>query len=454
MSTQLDARTEALLRRLVRREAEPALRKVMARVRTEDLAAAMEHLTWAEQRRLYRAIDDRDRAAEILSYLSENAVRRLTQEMNEETVADLVDRLETDDAADLVAALPEDVRERVLDELDPEEKAELTEVLRYAPDTAGGIMSTDFFAVPDTATCAQAQRALQDSSDDLANVHYVHVLDRDGRFVGITSLRGLVVHAPHVPIASFMTREPITVRPGDDQEEVARVVERYDLLSIPVVADDGRLVGIVTVDDVVDVVREEAAEDLLKMAGLSEAEEPGPAPGVRAQFRQRAGWLLATIVGGLVGSEIIAGFEGTLSQVAVLAGFIPIVMGMGGNVGVQSATLAVRGLALGHVQLGGAFGYLFREVRLGLLLGVVYGTLVLVYGLLRHPSDPRVALSVGGSIAIAMAAASLVGASIPLGLARRGVDPAVATGPLVTTFMDLLGITVYFTVATALLGLS
>ncbi len=452
MNGALHARTEALLRRLVRREADPALRKVIARVRSEDLAAAMAHLTWAEQRRLYRAIDDLDRAAEMLTLLPEEAIRRLTEEMTEEAVADLVDRLEVDDAADVVAALPEGLRARVLAELDPEEQAELKAVLTYPADSAGGIMSTDCFVVPHTATCASAQGILQSLSDDLAYVHYAHVVDAEERLLGITSLRLLVIHPPHTPVSAFMVRDPISVRPTDDQEEVARIVERYDLMSVPVVDEHGHLLGIVTVDDVVDVLREEAEEDLLRMAGLSEGEELAAA-GLMSQVRQRGGWLMATIIGGLVGSEIIGGYQSTLAQVALLAGFIPIVMGMGGNVGVQSATLAVRGLATGHVQLGGAWSFLGREVRVGLALGIAYGAIVGVYGVLRFPESPRVALSVGSSIAVAMTAASFVGAGVPLLLSKRGTDPAVATGPLVTTFMDLMGISVYFTIATLLLGL-
>jgi magnesium transporter len=252
-------------------------------------------------------------------------------------------------------------------------------------------------------------------------------------------------------LVKFMTREVVNVRPEQDQEEVARFVARYDLLAIPVVDEAGRLLGAVTVDDVVDVIREEAAEDMLRMAGV--AEEPHRTSGVLRQARVRAGWLLATILGGVLAAEIIAGFEGTLTRVAVLAGFIPVIMGMGGNVGIQSATLAVRGLATGAVQVGGRSRFVWTEARVGLILGALYAALLGCYAAFRYPHQLGVAASVATSVLIAIGLASVVGASLPIGFARVGVDPAVATGPFVTTAVDVLGIVVYFAVATLFLGL-
>jgi magnesium transporter len=449
----LSIRTEALFRRLVRREAEPALRKLLAVHRAEDVAAVMAHMTWAEQRRLWQVIDSRDLQAEILSLLPEESVAQLTNEMTEEVVADLLDRMDPDDAVDVVGALSEGVRERVLAELDDGDGHEVTELLAYAPDTAGGLMSSRVFTMPDTASCGAAVRELQRVSDELSDVQYVYVIDRERKLIGVTSLRRLVVRPPNTPLASIMTRSPIAVRADVDQEEVARIVERYDLMALPVVDADGHILGVVTVDDVVDVIRAEAAEDMLRMAGLSEvvSEEPGQLS-VWVHVRTRVGWLLATIGGGLLGSEIVGSFDGVLGRMPVLAGFIPVVMGMGGNVGLQSATVAVRSLATGHVDLAGAGPFIWREVRVGGTLGLIYGGMLLAFGALRYHDVPTVGVAVGLAALCAMTASSLLGAGVPIALHRVGQDPAVATGPLVTTCIDLVGVSLYLTLATVLLG--
>ncbi|MCB9681593.1 MAG: magnesium transporter [Alphaproteobacteria bacterium] len=446
------SRDDAALQRLVRREAEPALRKAVAAARAEDVAAAMDHLTWLEQRRLYRAIDDPDQAAAVLAHLSDDAVRRVTAEMTEERVADLLDRLEPDDATDVMGVLADDVRARVLAGLDDDDQAELAALLAWPPDSAGGIMSTDVFTQPTSGTCGAAIRTLQRGSDELVNVHYVYVVDAGEVLVGVVSLRELVVHPPTTPLLAVMTREVIAVRPMDDQEDVARLVARYDLLAVPVVDPNGVLLGIVTVDDVLDVVRDEAVEDMYRMVGLSEVEDPSLQRPVLAAVRHRAGWLFATIVGGVVASELIRSFQGTLERQAVLAGFIPVVMGMGGNVGIQAATLAVRGLATGGVQLGGAVRFVWHEVRVGVVLGAAFGLLLGGYAALRYDNAPYVGASVGLAVVLAVSAASLLGAGVPVFLSRLDVDPAVASGPLVTMSIDLVGIAVYLSIATALVG--
>lgn len=449
---RLDQRTEAILRRLVRRDAGTALKKMVVKTRPEDIAAAMEHLTWSEQRRLYRAIGDRDLQAEVLSNLSEDTIVRVTNEMTREVVADLLERLEPDDATDVVSALPDELRAEVLQAMEAEDQEELVELLAWAPDSAGGIMSTDVFVMPRSATCGAALRLLQRGTDEMENIHYVYVVDEGERLIGVVSLRMLVVHPPNTPLVSVMITEPIAVGPTDDQEEVARFVARYDLLAIPVVDESRKVLGVVTVDDVVDVIREEAAEDMYKMAGLSEDTAVIGQTPLRVQLMQRAGWLMATIGGGILAELIIGTYEDTLTKAAVLAGFIPVIMGMGGNVGIQSATVAVRGLAMGHVQVGGAARFVFREVRVGLALGVLFGVVLGLYGFVKYSGEPKVALSVASSIFCAIGAAGLLGAGIPVLLDRLRIDPAVATGPLVTTVVDVLGIVIYLSIATMLLG--
>jgi magnesium transporter len=409
----------------------------------------MEHLTWAEQRRLYRWIPDRGYAAEVLGYLSDVSSREITREMTEEQLVDLIDRMEPDDATDIVAVLSEDVQQRILDELRDEDTSEvLGDLLEYPGDTAGGIMSPRMFQMPVNATCGQAILALQNRHTELESIHYLYVLDGHRRLVGVTSLRSLLTNKPATLLSGIMTREIIAVDPAEDQEEVAQFVARYDLLAIPVVDADRKLLGIVTVDDVVDVIRAELDEDMMLMAGVQGSLQE---QSLLSQGARRAGWLLATLFGGILAAELIGFYEETLLAVALLAGFIPVIMGMGGNVGIQSATLAVRGLATGSVQVGGAFRFIWNEARVGLLIGALYAGLLGLYGFIRYPV--MIAVSLASSIFLAIAAASILGAVVPLALNRSGVDPAIATGPFVTTLVDLLGIVIYFSVAQILLGL-
>lgn len=452
MATSLNTRTESILRRLVRREAVPQVRKVIAKSRAEDVAAAMEHMTSAERNQLFRIVDDREMAADVMTNLSEDALYDVVDGMAELELVELLERMEVDDATDVVESLPDEMRARVVEELRGSETDEVTVLLSWPSDSAGGIMSPSFFTMGESSTCGQAIASLQERGEDFDSVFYVYVLDPQGRLVGVVSLRQLLTHPPSTALVSIMTRDVISVGPRQDQEEVARYVARYDLLALPVLDEHKRMLGIVTVDDVIDVIREEAVEDMMLMAGVND-DISAQSKGVLALARDRAGWLLATIGGGVLAAELIGVWEETLAQEAVLAGFIPVIMGMGGNVGIQSATITVRGIATGHVQLGGAIVYILREAQVGLVLGLLYGVLLGGYGVLRYLDRPFIGVSVALSVALAIMMAALFGTAVPVVLSRLGVDPAIATGPFVTTVVDVVGIVIYFLIATALLGL-
>lgn len=442
----LNARTDAILRRLVRKEAGAPLRKVLAKARPEDIAAAMEHLLHDEQRKLFRSIEDKTTASLVLVHLGEDAVREVTREMTKEQVVDLLERMEPDDATDVVEMLPDDLRSRVISEISSTEEVELRNLLAYRNDTAGGIMSPVVFKMSEDHTCGDAIAELQAHADELESVFYLYVVDARNRLAGVVSLRTLLVHTPTTPLVSIMHRDVIAVGPNQDQEEVARFVARYDLLAVPVVDDEKRLLGIVTVDDVVDVIREEAAEDMMLMAGVPEEADVVHSPPGR-MARMRASWLVATLVGGVVASELVAYYDAIGTELVLLAAFLPVVMGMGGNVGTQSATIAVRGLAVGHLEIGGAWPFLWRELRVGLMLGCGFGAVLGTYSLLRHWPDVTQGVLVGASLPVSLTIAAIWGAGVPMFMSRMGVDPAIATGPVVTTTLDIVGILVYFNVA-------
>ncbi len=435
------------IRRLARRGHAAPLAKVIAKSRAEDLAAVIGHLTAPEQRLVFSQVRDDGMAAAVLNSLEGDELLHIATDLSPDRLVVLLAHLAADDQTDLLARLPEALREGVLQRMRGEDREEVEELLGYASDTAGGIMSPLAFRLQDNLTCRDAIAAVQEASDHEL-IYYAYVESDEGRLVGVTSLRNLLTHPPSTGLADIMSTDVITVRAETDQEEVARVAAKYDLLAVPVVDDQRRLLGIVTVDDVIDVIKDEAAEDMLLMAGVR-GDDDEPVGRVRNALR-RLPWLMVTLGGGLLISELITTFDGMIKAEIVLAGFIPIVMGMEGNVGIQAATVTVRGIATGRIDtgVGRAVG---AEVFNGLTLGVVFAVLIGGYCMLRF-GQVDVAASVAVAVVTGMTFASLVGTLVPLSLRRFGVDPAIATGPFVTTLMDGLGLTIYLSVAAFLLS--
>jgi len=443
----LNKRVDAI-RRLARRGAIQALSKVVATTRAEDLAAAMGHLARNEQRLVFQQVRAEGTAANLLVRVGEDDFRALTAELPVDRLVRLFGEMEADDQTDLIELLPEDKREAVLARIHGEEREQMEELLGYPPDSAGGIMSPLAFRLMEDVTCRDAIAAVQEASDHEL-VYYVYVESESGQLVGVTSLRNLLTHPPSTRLSDIMTTDLIAVEAHTDQEEVARIAGRYDLLAVPVVDDHRHLVGIVTVDDVIDVIREEAAEDMLLMAGVGE-ESPDGASGNRfAIAGRRLPWLLVTLVGGLLISEIMGRFDGLLKLEVVLAAFIPMLTGMSGNVGIQSATLTVRNIAIGRLDTGVAVR-VAGEALTGFLLGLVFSTLIATYSMIRY-GDSHTALAIGIALTCNTTTAALMGSLVPLTLRRVGVDPAIATGPFVTTGMDVVGVTIYLTIASLLL---
>ncbi len=281
---------------------------------------------------------------------------------------------------------------------------------------------------------------------------YLYIENDNEQLVGVVSLRALLTHPPSTKLQDFMITDLITVLPETDQETVARLVSRYDLLAIPVVDNDRSLMGIITVDDVVDVIQEIATKNMLLMAGVNEEHNPMGRNVFRA-FQQRLTWLLITLLGGIGMAELIGLFETALEQQAALAGFIPVMLGTGGNVGTKAATIAVRNLATGHFNSRDTFIMLFREAKVGGLLGVSFACVLGLYALLKWWETPGLALAVSISILATVITAALLGMLVPITLDRFGVDPAVATGPVVTTGIDLVAILIYFSTCGLILNI-
>lgn len=431
----------------------PNLRKILLRTHPVDVAAVLDSFIPPERLRLLSYVGDDARQAEVIACLPVSKAVDLIKELGLERAVALLREMPPDDRADIFGALDEELAEKILTAMPDPESDEVAELLRYGENTAGGIMSPGFLAITDDVTAREAIRIVQESPD-VEMVFYIYVVNVHGSLIGVVSLRQLVTSRPDAQLHDIMNPHVVSVRTDEDQEEVARIVSRYDFLAVPVVDEPNRLVGVVTVDDVIDVIREEATEDILKMAGAGE--EWDEKQSVLNSIRRRAPWLAAAWFGGIVASIVIGHYESTLEKFLPLAAFIPIIIGMAGNVGTQSLTIVVRGLATRRIHSKRYWAVAWREIVVGLFLGVLYGAALGGMGFVQlseysEMNTLLVAGVVGVAAAVAMAMAAAVGTAMPLLFDKLHIDPAVATGPFVTTTIDVLGVLVYLNMARLLI---
>jgi len=438
------------IKRLLRRGATSHLGKIVNKTHAADLSVVFHSLSLAQQRKLFSLITDVEQKGILFSELDEDIFQNLIEDMRLEDIVKILESMQSDDVADIVGRLPAEKSKTILDAMRTAESEEVEDLLRYENDTAGGIMIPDFIALREDVTASEAIQSLQTEHSDVEMAFYLYVVDDYGKLVGVSSLRQLVVVSPKTPLKEFMTTDVFSVQTDMDQEEVAKLVARYDILAVPVVDGANRLVGIVTVDDVIDILRKEATEDILKMAGAGE--EFVETKSILKSTRIRLPWLFASCLGGIFAFFIIGEFESSLSKIAYLAAFIPVIMGMGGNIGTQSSTIVVRGLATGRINVRDIWSVVFKELTIGLILGLVYGLLIGSVAQFRYSME-ALALSVALAVVCSMSIAALVGSLVPMGFARINIDPAVATGPLVTTAIDIISVFFYFLIATTLLGI-
>ncbi len=439
----------ASFQRLLRRGAITNLGKMLGRMHPADIAKVIAHLsTPKDKRTVYELVRGEAERAQVLSELDADSIQQVLADMPASDVAWLLKDLGPDDVAYILGVLPEEQAKEILTLMKTEDSTEIADLLKYPKDQAGGIMTTEFFSLPEDATAQEAIRRLQQATD-AEMVFYIYVTDKEDHLVGVLSLRQLLTVPPATPLKNIMTTDVLSVTVDMDQEEVARQVARYNLLAIPVVEKDNTLVGIITVDDVVDVIREEATEDMLKMAGAAEEDTLMKSSSLEAA-RSRLPWLFTNLVGSLVSGAILWWFRYTIQEVVAIVTFIPVIAAMGGNVGLQSSTLIIRGLATGRIELTDVWKVFFREVRIGLLLGLACGLILTGVGWLWHDQG-FLGMVVGASLMIAFLVSTSMATIMPVALRRLGVDPAVAAGPFVTTANDITGITIYLVLATVLI---
>jgi magnesium transporter len=394
------------------------------------------------------------RAADVIEYLDEELRTFVLEAMTARQAATIVSAMTPDDRADVLEELEEEHADEILAEIPAEERRITEQLLAYEPDTAGGLMTTEFVSVPETTTAGEALRQVRAAarSGRREAIYAIYTTDRTGRLTGVLSLRELLAASDETPVSELAWEEVVQVPATADREEVAKMTQEYDLVALPVVDDAGRLLGVVTVDDVIDAIQEENTEDVQKLGAVEPLEVPYFSAGFWEIARKRGGWLLVLFFAEMLTITVLHSFEDKLAMVIALVAFIPLITSSGGNSGSQSATLITRALAVGDVELRDALRVVLREVGQGAMLGSFLGAIGFgAATLLGNP--PSVALVVAVTLLSVVIVGTIIGALLPLLFTRVGVDPAIASSPFVASLVDVSGILLYVTIAAALLGL-
>jgi magnesium transporter len=437
------------VRRLLRIGATANLFNLLQKQHPADLAAVFGELPERDRKAAFTIVVERSPklAMEAAAEIGPETAAQLLSDRPAEEIAKLIQEIPSDDAAALVDYLPEDLSSAVLELMRPKESGQVENLLEYAEKTAGRIMNPNVFALSEDLTVGESITELQ-SSRDVEMVFYLYIVDGRRHLVGVTSLRRLLLVSPETPLKRIMTPDLISVRVDTDQEEAARLVASYNLLAIPVVDEENKLVGVITVDDVIDVIKDEATEDIYRLAGVT-ADERVFTPPVES-LTKRLPWLGVNLVTAFVAATVVGLFEHTISQVVALAVFMPIVAGMGGNAGMQTLTVIVRGIALGELSWGNTRKALFKEAMVGIGNGLALGTVASVAVFLMS-GNPVLGGVLGLAMVINMFIAATAGTLIPLGLRALKVDPALASSVFITTFTDVAGFASFLGLATVFL---
>ena len=417
---------------------------VIADLHPSDIAEIISHLIEEERRAIFSLLPS-ERASEVLVELGENVVEDVLEEMDSRQIAEMVNEMESDDAADIVSDLPPEQAEEVLEHVEDESSEEIQELLLYPEDSAGGIMAKEFVSVTSGATVKIATEEIRRRHEEVENIYYCFVTDDFGTLLGSVSLRSLILADNKTLVRDIMDKDIATITVEMDQEEVARIFKKYDLVVAPVINNRQKLLGRITIDDIVDVIDEEIEEDLARIAGTGEEEVLEDS--VMQITRARLPWLVLSFIGQIIAAIIMKYFEGTIQQIIASTFFIPMVMAMGGSVGQQSSIIVVRGLATGEISFGDTRRRLQREFSVAVMNGIVLGTLIFVI-IYLWDRDYLFGILLAISLLFIIINASLFGAIIPILFKILNVDPALATGPFVTTFNDVVGLLIYFTLLT------
>lgn len=414
-----------------------------------DRAEAYAELDQEDQKEVLPRLGLED-AAELFEQLEDDEAVEAAAILAPEHLADVLDEMNPDDAADVLGDLPPEQAASVIAQMDEEQKEDVVPLLAYEDDTAGGLMTPDVPHLRRQMTCQQAIDHLRQLHPDSETPYYLYVVDRNGKLIGVVGLRDLIVADPNRTVEDVMNRNAISVREGTDQEEVARLFTKYGLLAIPVVDAEGRLIGVIHSDDIVEVIEEEATEDIYRLANVSSGGDLQVFSPVRLSVQRRLPWLLINLGTAFLAASVVSLFESTIAQLAVLAVFQSIVAGQGGNAGTQTLAMMVRGLAMGEIEFKDAWRAMLREASIGVLHGLVVGTCVAI-GAYLWKGIPMLGVVIGLAMIGNMIAAGIAGTLVPLTLKFFKLDPALASAVIVTTVTDCVGFGLFLGLATLFL---
>jgi len=428
------------------------LRQYLMDLNHADIAALMEEMDEAASLKTFRILP-KDMAADVFSYLDIEAQQYILVSLSDKEAAGIIDNLMADDAVDLLEEMPANVVKGVLAIASPETRRDINHLLRYPEDSAGSIMTVEFVELKESLTVEQAIAKIRRVGLDSETINICYVLDEQRKLVGTVALRYLLLSGDDEIIRDIMHENVISINTLMDQEEVARQFKKYDFTAMPVVDNENRLVGIITVDDIVDILEEEVTEDMEKMAAIVPSDKPYMRTTVGETYKKRIPWLLLLMVSATFTGAIITSFEEALSIYAALIAFIPMLMDTGGNAGGQASVTVIRGLSLGEIQYRDAAKVVWKEVRVAFLCGITLAAANFAKLMLIDRVGIYVSAVVCLTLVAAVALAMLVGCLLPIGAKRLGFDPAVMASPFITTIVDALSLIIYFRVATAILGI-
>lgn len=456
----IDTKTRVLIttvQKLHRRGAKQNIKKILAKTHIPDIAAVLEELEANERRDIFLMEENAERRAEILSYLGAETQTELSRVLNKGEILKIVSLMDSDDAADLLGRMDPEASGEILNAMVKEDSEDVADLMGYPEDSAGGLMSSDYLALSKQLTVGEAIKEIQNQEDDALIAFYVYVVNEHDQLLGVLSLKNLILSKPHEVLGDIMGKDVISVTTDTPQDEVARLVEKYDFLSLPVVGTEGELVGVITVDDVIDVIREEAEEDLLAMgrAGWSDDES------LWGALKSRFPWVLLTFIGGALCYGLIAYAtrdvtlaDGGVTIWSLVAAFTPMILSMGATVGNQSATVAVGAIRSGqfdNLSWRSVLSHLWTELGVALMLGLLFGSLVIYagYSLLGQPS---LGLVMGGALFLLIVFAKAVATFIPITLHRFGIDPTVASVALYGIIADISAVALLYGMTYFFLG--
>jgi magnesium transporter len=426
-----------------------AITALFSEVHFADIAEVLDEIDFEEAIYIIKLLDS-GKTSEILPELDEDIREKILENLSAKEIAEEVREMDSDDAADIIGELSEERQRRVINELEDQElAADIKELLSYDDDTAGALMAKELVKVYETWTVAGCMRRIRGQAKDVTRVHSIYVVDKEDKLVGRLSLKDLIIAKSDQKISEISKNKVDAVNVREDDEEVAKIMAKYDLEAIPVVDDNNVLLGRITIDDIVDVLKEEADKDYQMAAGLTQDVEADDS--ILQLTKARLPWLFLGLVGGVGAFIIMEGFQGIFTTYATLFFFTPLIAAMAGNVGVQSSAIIVQGLANDDVK-GSINSRLFKEMLLAALNGVILA-LFLFFFVWIYEGKMGLALAISVSLVVVIIIAGLIGTFVPLFLNKRGIDPAIATGPFITTSNDIFGILIYFMIAKMILGI-